>query len=93
LKKWRVEYIDLNGGEPTLREDLFNTVEGMIKRIPHLRQITTSSNGLMTEKAISILEDISKIRRKNRIRYSLSIRLRGVGEIFEKVSGVQRSFS
>jgi len=88
----KIEHFDINGGEPSLREDLIEIVEIIIKKFPHLKHITMSSNGISTERIISVVKDISEKCRENKIRFSMAVSLHGVGHVAEKVSRVNDVF-
>ena len=68
----KLEYININGGEPNLREDLPELAELFIQKFKHLRTITINSNGLLTERAVSQAERISRLARENDIKVWLS---------------------
>lgn len=58
-----IEHIRLTGGEPTLRRDLLDIVEGLAT-IPHLRDLSLTTNGLLLEKLAQPLRE-SGLRRLN----------------------------
>lgn len=89
----KIKHFDINGGEPTLREDLIEIAEIIIQKFPHLKHITMSTNGISTERITSVVKDISEISSENNIRFSVGVSLHGVGNVAEKVSRVNRVFS
>jgi MoaA/NifB/PqqE/SkfB family radical SAM enzyme len=89
----KIEHLDINGGEPSLRKDLFEIIEIAKEKMPHLKHITMSSNGLFTTRVTSVVKKISEICRKNKMRFSIVISLHGVKDVFEKVCGVKDAFS
>jgi len=85
-----IDYLNLTGGEPTLREDLMDIVDLLY---PRAMQLEISSNGLHAER----LEPIVKKYPKVKIRFSLegiaatNDRIRGERDGFEKkVKGLLR---
>ncbi|HDL64385.1 MAG TPA: radical SAM protein [Proteobacteria bacterium] len=89
----RLEYININGGEPLLRNDLFELAALFIKKFKHLRTITINSNGLSTDRAISNVERISRLCRENDIRFSISISLHKIGEGYDEIAGIRNAYS
>jgi len=84
----RLEYININGGEPNLRQDLPEVVELFINKFPRLKTITLNSNGLPTHRALANVEEISQICQKNNIRFSVSISLHNVGKDYDTIAGI-----
>jgi len=88
----KIEHLNINGGEPTLRNDLYHIVDAAIKILPKLKHITMSSNGLITEKVTAAVEDISKLCHKNKLKYSMSISVHGIDDVLAQVFRVKDAF-
>jgi MoaA/NifB/PqqE/SkfB family radical SAM enzyme len=84
----RLEYVNINGGEPNLRADLPELVDLFIRRLPRLSMITMNSNGLPPSRALSHARRISAICRRANIRFSISLSLHGPEEEHDRVVGV-----
>jgi MoaA/NifB/PqqE/SkfB family radical SAM enzyme len=89
----KLEFININGGEPNLRDDLVDIVRILIKRSPHLKTITMNSNGLPPEKTIENAESISEICKNNRIRFSVSLSLHQIGDGYDRIAGVKNAYA
>ncbi|MCZ2845871.1 MAG: hypothetical protein O2U61_05155, partial [Candidatus Bathyarchaeota archaeon] len=89
----KLEYINLNGGEPNLRDDLPEIVKLLIAKLPKLKTITLNSNGLPVDKAISNAEKISKICQEKNIRFSISISLHKIGKEYDEIAGIKNAYS
>jgi MoaA/NifB/PqqE/SkfB family radical SAM enzyme len=89
----KLEFININGGEPNLRDDLVDIVQILIKRFPRLKTITMNSNGLPPDKTIRNVENISEICNNNTIRFSVSISLHQIGKGYDKIAGVKNAYT
>jgi MoaA/NifB/PqqE/SkfB family radical SAM enzyme len=83
-----IEYIILSGGEPTLRKNLPEVVELMLKHMPKLRKITIPTTGIWTERSVEYYSAIAKSCLKHKVFLSIGISLDGVGNIYETTRGV-----
>jgi MoaA/NifB/PqqE/SkfB family radical SAM enzyme len=88
----RLEYININGGEPNLRPDLPEFVELFIRKFPRLSMITMNSNGLPTSLALSHARQIASLCRRADVRFSLSLSLHDLGEAHDKIVGVRNAY-
>ena len=88
----KLEYININGGEPNLRKDLPDIVEIFVSKFPRLKTITLNSNGLPNHLALINVEGIGQICKKNNIRFSVSISLHDVGEDYDTIVGIPNSY-
>jgi MoaA/NifB/PqqE/SkfB family radical SAM enzyme len=87
-----IQHLNINGGEPTLRGDLVDLVQVAIDRLPRLRWITMSSNGLLAERLVSLTDRIGRICTEEKISFSLAISLHGVAEVSDRITGIERAF-
>jgi len=88
----RLEYININGGEPNLREDLPELAELFINKFKRLKTITVNSNGLPFERAVSNAERISRLCRDNDVRFSISVSLHKIGDGYDDIAGVENAY-
>jgi MoaA/NifB/PqqE/SkfB family radical SAM enzyme len=88
----KLEYININGGEPNLRNDLVEMVELFVSKFPRLKTITMNSNGLPTQRALSNVELIGRICQENDIRFSVSISLHDLGQNYDDIAGIPDAY-
>ena len=88
----KVAKIGINGGEFTLRADTPQMVQIAIKRLPKLREIGMISNGILTNRLLSQVTEISEICSRHNIALAVSISLHGLHEVEEKVYGIPGAF-
>ncbi len=88
----KLEFININGGEPNLREDLVEIVKIFINKSPHLKTITLNTNGIPPEKTVENAEKISNLCQKNKIRFSVSISLHKIGKEYDKIAGIKDAY-
>jgi len=79
----KLEYINLNGGEPNLREDLVDIAGLVIARFPGLKALSLNSNGLPPPQTIDNAQRIMDLCRKNGLRFSVSLSLHRIGQEFD----------
>ena len=88
----RLEYLNISGGEPTLRDDLPEIIETIGGRLPDLKKISVNTTGLTP----SLVENSCPriIRYCTDTGRSLSIRLSldGIGDTHEQVRNVPGAF-
>ncbi|MDP8235282.1 MAG: radical SAM protein [Candidatus Erginobacter occultus] len=88
----RLEYININGGEPNLRDDLPALAHLFTDKFPHLRSLSLNSNGIPAGKMIENARTISGICRENGVRFSVSVSLHKIGPGYDEISGVKDTF-
>jgi MoaA/NifB/PqqE/SkfB family radical SAM enzyme len=76
-----IEYLNLSGGEPTLRDDLMEIVDLLY---PRAMQLEISSNGLHPERLEPIVRKYPGIK----IRFSLE----GIGDLNDRIRGEKDGF-
>ena len=89
----KLEFINLNGGEPNLREDLVEIAGLAISGSQKLKALSLNSNGFPPHKTIENVQRIMELCRKNGIRFSVSLSLHRIGQEYDAVSGVVDSFA
>ena len=88
----KVRGVGLNGGEPTLRNDLADIGEAVIQSLPRLRQISLITNALAESKVQQRIEELSRVCRASNIHLSVMVSLDGVGPIHDEVRGRPGNF-
>ena len=82
-----LKYINLSGGEPFLRSDLYEIIKLLKKNNPN-SNIIISSNGLMTNKIVSLMKKLMFIDKGIGIRISID----GIGQTHDKIRGVEGTY-
>jgi MoaA/NifB/PqqE/SkfB family radical SAM enzyme len=89
----RLEFVNLNGGEPNLREDLVEIAGVVVDGLPRLETLTINSNGLPEPRMIDNAVRIARLCRRRGVHFAVSVSLHAPGESFDRISGVSGSFS
>jgi len=86
-----ISHIDLTGGEPFLKKDLKDFIIELF-RLPKIDLITINTNGILTDK---IIGDVSAIlgALNGEKSFSISISIDGMGELHDKIRGVNGAFT
>jgi len=87
-----IEYVNINGGEPTLRRDLVDIVQLILEKLPRLKHLSMNSNGLLSDRLTSNVEQILTICRVQDVYFSLVISCHGTGGLLDKMMGVRGAF-
>ena len=85
-----IKSINITGGEPTLRADLVEIFEVIIKRCTQLKEILLNSNGLNTSNILKQIECICQVVPKQ-INFSVYISLDSMGEDNDLIRGVKNA--
>jgi MoaA/NifB/PqqE/SkfB family radical SAM enzyme len=89
----RVEYVNIHGGEPTLRRDLAKIFEIIQKGCPKLRHFWLSTNGLNPRRIQARVQEILDIVDFKRIKsMPISVSIDGSKSTHEKIRGVRGGF-
>jgi len=88
----RIQNVNITGGEPTLRKDLIQLVRLVINKMPKLKKITLTSNGLNTNRVVTSSREISEICSENGIDFLVGISLDGVGRVHDEIRNFPRAF-
>lgn len=86
-----VKGVGINGGEPSLVEDLPKYANEILK-LPKLTSLNIISHGFNSKRLLKSLKDIYKNCRNSGIFFHVSISLDGVGDIHDKVRQVPNGF-
>lgn len=88
----KLEFININGGEPNLREDLVEIANLFIGKFPRLKTLSLNSNGLPPQKTMENARNISNLCQKNNIRFSVSISLHKIGDGYDRIAGIDNAY-
>lgn len=88
-----VRHLNINGGEPSLRSDLPDLVRMAVKRLPRLQWITMSTNGMLTERLVPLVERVGQICTEESILFSLGISFHGLAQVADRVFGIEGAFA
>jgi len=87
-----IQHLNINGGEPTLRGDLPDLIQAAVDRLPRLRWITMSSNGLLADGLAPKILRLGQVCAQNNIRFSLGMSVHGVADVADRVFGIVGAF-
>lgn len=83
-----LSWLSLTGGEPFLRDDLYDIISVACKEMPNLRLISIPSNGLAQNKILSEVKKMLNLKINLYITFSLD----GPPKIHNKIRGVKNAF-
>lgn len=82
--------LSITGGEPFLRDDIVDIATAAAERIPNLKNLRFATNGTLTEKIVSSLDEIIET---TDLQLSVKISIDGMECTHDKVRGVPGTFS
>ncbi len=85
--------IGVNGGEPTLREDLPKIVEVLFQSLPKLKNISLITNGYKYNQVIERVDAVGKVVNKYKGYFDLMLSLDGYKEVHDLVRGHKNYFN
>ena len=88
----RLEFVNINGGEPNLRTDLTEITDLLLTRLPRLRNLTLNTNGLPTERCIDNCRRILALCQKRKVRFGVSVSLHRIGAGFDEIAGIPDAY-
>jgi len=89
----KVKYVGLTGGEPFIREDIEEIVGAIIEKVPSLRGVSIISNGILTDRIKNIVPRIRAKCREREINFSIMLSIDGIGELHDRIRGVDGSYA
>lgn len=87
-----LKHVGITGGEPTLRIDLPELFEAVIKAQPNIVGLSTITNCIRENDVIERVDASIEICRKHEKDFSMMISLDGVGEVHDSVRGKKGNF-
>jgi MoaA/NifB/PqqE/SkfB family radical SAM enzyme len=88
----RLEFVNLNGGEPNLRPDLVEIAAVVLDRLPRLETLTINSNGLPESAMLENAGRIARLCRGRGVHFAVSVSLHAPGGTFDAIAGVPGSY-
>lgn len=82
----------LTGGEPTLRKDAGELARVMVERLPSLRTLGLATNGVQTERVISVVRSMREAMTPERHALFVHVSLDGLGEVHDRIRGREGAF-
>ena len=83
----KLQYINIQGGEATLRDDLAEVTKTIINRIPSLKRIGLTSNGLNTDVVALKTKQLYKLCNEHGIDFVICFSIDGVNEYHDFARG------
>lgn len=87
-----IEYLHLDGGEPTLRKDLAELTDKALEVMPKVNKVSIVDNGLKTDKVVKSLMQLQDVCTKHKSHFSVTISLHGMEESLADVRQIPFSF-
>lgn len=87
-----VEGIGFNGGEPTLRDDLYELVEVVVASLPKLKHVSLITNAYKYVQVIEKIKTIAPILREKNINFDVMVSLDGFEKVHDLVRGRSGNF-
>lgn len=88
----KIEYLNINGGEPVLRGDLVDIAQLIVRKLPHLKQLSMNSNGLLPDRLVPSVTQMRALCHSRDIRFSLVISCHGTRDLLDEIFGVPGAF-
>jgi len=88
----KVEEVVLHGGEPTLRKDIKNIYEIVVRSCPKLKNITSSTNGLKPKLVDKRVNEILSVVNPNKVKLTFTVSIDGLKDSHEKIRGIKGGF-
>lgn len=81
----QTKHLGISGGEPTLRKDLVECIESILKAIPGLKSLSITSHGFHPTKWEKQLPAIVKLCKEYNTFFKLNVSVDGIGDLHEEV--------
>lgn len=88
----QVEHVGINGGEPTLRDDLDAITHVLANRLPALKELHLITNALASQKVMKRIRSMGKVCRGSGIDLNVMVSLDGIGDVHDRVRGREGNF-
>ena len=88
----KVEDVVLHGGEPTLRKDIKNIYEIVVRSCPKLENITSSTNGLSPKLVDKRVNEILSAVDPHKVKLTFTVSIDGLKDSHEKIRGIKGGF-
>ena len=88
----KIETVLISGGEPTLRQDLFQITNILWRRMPRLKKLIMYTNGLNVKSISEQLPQIIKFCNTRNIDVTVRVSLDGIDGLHDEIRGVPHAF-
>ena len=88
-----IEFVNITGGEPTLRKDLPEIVKVLLDKCPNLKRIDMPTNGINTDEVVDKIEQILTAILPTNVKLAVTVSLDGIGDTHEKIRRVPDIFA
>lgn len=86
-----LKYVSINGGEPFLRNDIAEIAAVFHQRCRHLKRLSITSNGTLTEKIKSEIPQLLKISHQHDTLLSISISCHACNDLLNRIYGIDNA--
>jgi len=83
----KLKSLNVQGGEATMRADIVEVVETILKQVPSSKEVGLTSNGLDTELLVPRVRGLYEMCRKNGVFFATNFSIDGVGEYHDYARG------
>lgn len=87
-----IKSVGINGGEPTLRDDLFELIKIVVNNLRKLRYLNIITNGIEDEKILNICKDVNAYLKIKKTKFDVSVSLDGDQRSHDKNRGVKGNY-
>ena len=87
-----VKSVGMNGGEPTLREDLSELANELCNGLPSLRQISLITNGLKPKLVTQRVAELYAVTKSAGVKLDIMLSLDGIHDVHDRVRGRRGNF-
>lgn len=88
----KIQSVNITGGEPTLRKDLAQITGLLIDKMPKLKKIILTTNGLDPDRVANSCEEIAEICAQNGIDFLVGVSLDGIGNLHDDIRDTPHAF-
>jgi MoaA/NifB/PqqE/SkfB family radical SAM enzyme len=88
----KIECVLISGGEPTLRQDLFQITDVLWRRMPRLKKMILYTNGLNVKSISEQLPQLIKFCNVLNINVTIRVSLDGIDDLHDEIRGVPHAF-
>lgn len=87
-----VKYVGITGGEPTLRTDLPQLYEAVIKAVPGIKGLSIITNAIKEKEVIERIEQVIAVCKSHQVPFSMMVSVDGYGKVHDRVRGREGNF-
>jgi MoaA/NifB/PqqE/SkfB family radical SAM enzyme len=92
----KIKELDITGGEPFLKDDLALLLKNICslktRHLCELKTVAVTTNGFLTSKILSVLEEISAPMKKKEIDLVIVFAMDAIGELHNRIRKVERGW-